>query len=570
MKRVVVVIAVLLAFACATPELTPTTVPAAKSIATIDSSPPRVTKENQLVMVSPTLVVTPTIIASPTYTTRPMPEIVVLRPEDAGLAYVGLTSLEERVLHSDLILHAKLTEVIPRARMKCNANQRWASKIGYKFSPLKVLKGFTTGSVVVEELLDYRSESDTAAEFWDWPSEDVAMLNAEFGVNARDNRWEDREAILFLKRIPTQRDQCSEADESEGSFTFVLAGSQNRFRVDDPHNRAWLPADESRGDEVPVSFLLSDASNELVSRSKELVTLQDILDIVSAMEKALVTANKREESGYFDCLVSKFYRERTNLEVVKRGGRLSLNPWSTRFVPRPIVARSMSSTFSTGEDLAGKWGVRRNEGRTLVGYRTKFWLSGRDANLFDINVDSERSSDGYSERHDVQVSARDALLAGEYHFVFKEQDAVFQPCDYHDAISDVEWVVSVFDPDMVSHSFSFVPQQFYDRNHSVLGFDVTASPDDPLSFEMEKKKIGIHSFGWSIHDRAVEFRVYSDALNENHRVAVFSETADVGRLYRVRDALKTRREGLISFTWDQFERPWYEGERLTMKIYETP
>ena len=559
-----------LAFTCATPELTPTIGPATESIATIDSSPPRVTEENQMVKVSPTLIAAATIIARPTPVTRPMPEFVTWRPEDSGPAYVGLTSLEERVLHSDLIVHAELTGVFPLARMKCGGNQRWESKIGYKFDPLTVIKGSTPGSIVVEELLDYRHESDTQSYFWDWPSQDVAFLNAEFGIDERDKTWEDRGAILFLKPIPTQRDQCNEPDESEQSFTFALAGSENRFRVDDPHNRTWLPAGDSRGAGRAGSFLLADPSNEPVSPLKVSVTSDEILELASTQEKALTAADERGESGFFNCLSWKFYRERTNLEAVKQGGYLVLNPWSIHFAPQPIVTRSISSILNADEELAGGWGVRRSQGRTEVGYRTKFWLSGRDANLFDINVDSVRSSDGYSERHDVQMFARDALLVGEYQFVFKEQDAVFQPCDYHDAESDVEWVVSVFDPGMVSHSFSFVSQGYFDRNHRFLGFDTTNTPEDPLSFEIEKRKIGIHSFGWSISNRAVEFRVYSDALGENHNVAVFRETAGFGRLYRVRDALKSRREGLFSFTWDQFERPWNEGEKITIKIYEIP
>ena len=521
-------------------------------------------------MVSPTLVASPTIIARTTPVTRPMPEIVTWRPEDSGPAYVGLTSLEERVLHSDLIVHAKLTSVFPLARLKCGGNQRWESKIGYKFDPLTVIKGFSPGSIVVEELLDYRHASDSRPYFWDWPSQNVAFLNAEFGVDERDNTWEDREAILFLKSIPTRRDQCDESDESEQSFTFALAGLENRFRVDDPHNRTWLPAVNSRGAGRTGSFLLADPSNEPASRLNVSVTSEEILEIASELEKALTAADERGESGFFNCLSMKLYRERINVEAVKRGGFLGMNPWSIHFAPQPIVARSISSTLETDEELAGQWGVRRNQGPTEIGYRSKFWLSGQDANLFDINVDSVRSSDGYYERHDVRIFARNTLLVGEYQFVFKEQDAFFQPCDYHDAESDVEWMVSVFDPGMVSHSFSFVPEEFFDRNHSFMGFDTTKSSNDPLSFEIEKRKIGIHSLGWSNNDRAVEFRVYSDALGENHNVAVFRETGGLGRFYRVRDALKSRRDGLFSFTWDQIERPWREGEKLTIKIYEFP
>ena len=315
---------------------------------------------------------------------------------------------------------------------------------------------------------------------------------------------------------------------------------------------------------------MADPSNEPASRLNVSVTSEEILEIASELEKALTAADERGESGFFNCLSMKLYRERINVEAVKRGGFLGMNPWSIHFAPQPIVARSISSTLETDEELAGQWGVRRNQGPTEIGYRSKFWLSGQDANLFDINVDSVRSSDGYYERHDVRIFARNTLLVGEYQFVFKEQDAFFQPCDYHDAESDVEWMVSVFDPGMVSHSFSFVPEEFFDRNHSFMGFDTTKSSNDPLSFEIEKRKIGIHSLGWSNNDRAVEFRVYSDALGENHNVAVFRETGGLGRFYRVRDALKSRRDGLFSFTWDQIERPWREGEKLTIKIYEFP
>ena len=353
-------------------------------------------------------------------------------------------------------------------------------------------------------------------------------------------------------------------------MSLLWPGHWPEFRLDSPYNTAWLPAADGSLSSPKEQFLSAEPAGGETFVEHEVVNVDELRLVIAEQEKAIEVAAEAGLAGYEECLAWKFHRERTNLEAVKRGGWLGLGPWSSRFVPRPIVARSISSSFSTGEDLAGNWGVRRNQGRTEVGYRTKFWLSGRDANLFDINVDSVRSSDGYSERHDVQMFARDALLVGEYQFVFKEQDAVFQPCDYHDAESDVEWVVSVFDPGMVSHSFSFVPQEFFDRNHRFLGFDTTNTPGDPLSFEIEKRKIGIHSFGWSISNRAVEFRVYSDALGENHNVAVFRETAGFGRLYRVRDALKSRREGLISLTWDQFERPWNEGEKITIKIYEIP
>ena len=166
-----------------------------------------------------------------------------------------------------------------------------------------------------------------------------------------------------------------------------------------------------------------------------------------------------------------------------------------------------------------------------------------------MNVDSVRSSDGYSERHDVQIFARDALLVGEYQFVFKEQDAVFQPCDYHDAESDVEWVVSVFDPGMVSHSFSFVRENF-----SIVTIVFWGSTPQFLQMthsasKLKKGRLVFIVSGGQLVIVPSNFRVYSDALGENHNVAVFRETAGFGRLYRVRDALKSRREGLISFTW---------------------
>ena len=80
------------------------------------------------------------------------PEPIVMGLMDGGPDFIGLTSLEERIFHSGLIVRAKLRSIEGKAKRECrySAGIHWIPVIEYEFDALEFLKGAGPESLSVK------------------------------------------------------------------------------------------------------------------------------------------------------------------------------------------------------------------------------------------------------------------------------------------------------------------------------------------------------------------------------------------------------------------------------------
>ena len=459
------VIAVLLALACTPAESTIQTTPTTSSrdrsevpptaIATIPSQP----SPTASVLQSET-VQNQSVKSGDDKLTEPIYRVSIT---DVGPFHYGLTSIEERVLHSDVVVRAKLKAINGTARINCretppqnsNIESFWNSNIEYEFRPLAVLKGQAQASYFVEEPLDYSFQDEYEYDLYE--SESDAVANAEYDIKMRKDHWDEREAILFLKEIRSNKSGCNwRLSEESQSYGFALAGSLGEYRLESPYNRAWLPATDGSLSSPKEQFLLSKPADEEKPTEHETEHVDKIRLTIARHEKAIEVATAKGIAGYEECLGAMYSIERFNQATIARGGEFASH-WDIYRVPRLPLHLSVGSHAVAGENLAGNWMTDRHQEEVIDGYEMKFWLSGPDAHHFDVFTTKDVRGSGTWVEYDIEVKAGEIIPPGDYEFTFHQQESIFQPCDYNDEASEVKWIVSIYDSKAVTNEYSFLP-----------------------------------------------------------------------------------------------------------------
>ncbi len=373
------------------------------------------------------------------------PEPHVIGVMDAGPDFVGFTTLEERIFHSDVVVRGKLRSIEGKARRKCgwSDGRYWIPVVKYEFDAYELLKGEGTESLFVS--VSFGASGDSYRSSYEVYESEGGAIAAARSQSRRAPAWREREAILFVEESPFWDRKCGEPlPPSSDSYSFTLSGDVQapEYRPDSSSNRVWLPAIDvpSQGSE---RFLLRVPGSAPGHEVQESITLEELRRRIAALEGPIKRAQSEGVSGYEECLSEKYYRERLNQAAIDAGGEL-VRHWWQHEVPPPQQRRMLFAGVPPGKVVLGE--IRQYGGGSPSDPKDKLWLSGPDAQFFRLEPVSaaEPAYGSYSALH--RIIASRELPIGTHHFQLHRQEAQFLPCDYHDELSAVDYFVEVLPP----------------------------------------------------------------------------------------------------------------------------
>ncbi len=368
--------------------------------------------------------------------------------------------------------------------------------IVYEFRALEFLKGEGTKSLLVSTSFGASGDS-WRSNYELYETEEDAITAGLRHIPTRDESWDEHKAIIFISEGQFWGADCiGPAFILCETYQFTLSGpiQAPEYRLESRFNRAWLPAVDvsSRGTD---QFMLRPPTDAPGLEPRKGITLEDIARLISEQEKpisrewleeilkvtteqydrsstqsesvpsiafryGIPTSKTMEElrqsiadldasishahedgiSGFEECLANKYERERMNQQAIYEGGEL-LRHWWQHYVPPAPENKILPSRDPSGLNVVEEvWAYIA--GPYAPELRDKLWLTGRDADLFQLQPYSDFDEDYLQYR----IIPSDVLVPGSYQFRLHIQEAHFQPCGYYDELSATDYYVEVVAP----------------------------------------------------------------------------------------------------------------------------
>ena len=332
-------------------------------------------------------------------------------------------SLEEMVLKADVIARVRLRSVEPAgARMTYDYTAKYrleyAGSLKLTMNALEYIKG-TGGAELVAYAYGYREGLDDDNEFVASTEADATELGRRL-LATRDDRWDDREAIVLLR-----------SNEPWGHYYLGLVDTEDyrpnfgrfryQFTVAGTMWRSWLP-DASPPSATSTVQSTSTADN-LVSAEQRFL-LDDpgsapasTVPVIGLDElKAKVAELTREydggdgSAGYRACVIAKYGWETRSQQETRDNGGTPI---------RAVYDHELGSGKPSGIWIYFRPGAHHSlqkHGDTFPPEYGQYWTEGRDKNLL------------VGDRHGAIGTAR-PLPAGEYRVFELRRPRRYVPCD---------------------------------------------------------------------------------------------------------------------------------------------
>ncbi len=492
--------------------VSPTTLPT-PFVARIESSP-----------TAPPVVPTPTSIPTPT-----APASQSSAAPGSGISiddHSGQSLLKERINKSDVIARVRLQSVEPAVAVYTypSGNTWYHAAIEYTFETLEYLRGSGGSELVAvapEGYIQSRSERDVLA----------------FGpriVAERDTRWDDREAIVFVRDYEPL---------TSHPYEFVTMIAPGAYMIDSPYNKTWLPtasAPGASGQTTGETLFLLDAPSpsEGASGSQQAptTTLNDLRSQV-ASESEILSAGEATHGlkAYRQCLAHKYRDER----IVQAGvdyRRQDIGP----------VDSGLPSGTRIGDPAW--WGSFTED---IPGLR----IEENDAHLFAFKP--------------LLFHIARPLPSGEYKFYWSFwSDRVRVICGADELPEEIrksdEVFVNVVAPDAALHEAFFDPVGL---GGSETGAGGQAGVLSPASFTYEGVgDITINRIAWESPGR-VNLELRPHGRLDGHHIDFIAQDGAITLRLDFDDAESVSEEGgARALRWNMCEQPWEDGDLMMFRI----
>ena len=477
-----------------------------------------------------------------------------------SVIFSGQTSLEERILDSDVVARVKLVSVAQVVEKLSGENPmfptrtRFVKALEFKFEVLEYLKG-SGRSEIAAVALDWDRTYDT--------EQDAAAGVADF-LGSRDARWDDREAIVFLMDDNPLVPSSKQVDRYSLGALRILG--LDRYTIASVFDRVWLPASEA-GASVSAasgvsasasgageqSFLLEEPSGgtgvfgalqSLVSPQAETITLSELKTLIAEIAKEIVDGGGSEE--YRECIYLKYQWEREVLYV--KGGSEDAPYYYSRY-DREIGSGLPAGTEAYADSLADHY--LREYGETEPSDLGEFRIIGRDEALF------------VPEWPGVATLAR-PLTAGEYKFYFYSYPEKHLICDGmpEAAMKRYEVFVAVTSPSGVVHEAFFDPVAI----GTGVGADASNGTLSPTGFTVGGTSTTLQSLKWE--SRSVTLTLSPYASLSGQTLDFIELDGTVSLRLDADSATVDATKGALS--WAVASKPWSDGDQLMLRIRLLP
>ena len=455
----------------------------------------------------------------------------------------GVASLEEMIAASDIIVRARFVSAVAVGVRSLGAAEVDANGVyqfdGYHgslelaFNVLEYLKGSGGDQVkgIAYGSLEENVRADTA--------EQAAQL-AQPLLNSRDDRWDSREAIVFL-RTPQGLHLYPHLSQQMDYYWMGEIGSSKQsdrqVNVASGEGRAWLPkkvSDPGGGSQTrTVSkeqfFLLEDpaAADSSGARSASgsssspeattaSISLTNLKAKISTQETAAAASSDPE--AYRDCLADTYWLSRLaegqTYQALTSSVESGMAAGSTVYTYRHAVESNL-------------W----EYGATEPANSTEVWYTGRDAGLLD-------------EVYPGYLTVVRPLPSGEYRAFLLWRDQRMVICDgYPEVLRDkLEHIITVKPPD------GTLAEAFYDPVTD--GDAVTATTT-------------VGTISWETDEVEAALTV---AGTTGHVLDFIELDGSVSLSLAIDDATDT--DGTLS--WPVATQPWENGDQLMLRVRRVP
>ena len=378
-------------------------------------------------------------------------------------SYFGQTSLEERIVEADVMARVRMVSVEGGVEdgYYSGPPTLHTPVMRFRFRVLEFLKG-SGGSEIVGVVPDHDSAFATAAEA-------SAMIPSL--LSARDTRWDDREAVVFL---------VSEA----GGYRLGYVGysGDDSFTVASRWSKNWLPEaaapSGAAGRSGDKRFLLDDPSSGGASGAQRAsvetaptITLSALKAKVAEVQSEIAAGDGSEE--YLTCVGRKYAIDRLWRWFNDQPGGLD----SVR------IEAHIDSGLPAGSVAYDQ--LRNSE----VG--SGYWLGGGDSDLFTVATTTPERFPNSVLHH---VTTARPIPAGEYRINFHVISPEQVICGGNSEFVKItpEDYVHVTAPAGVLHEAFFDPVTI----GSAVGADATNGVLYPAAFTVGGASATISSLKW--------------------------------------------------------------------------
>ena len=463
----------------------------------------------------------------------------------------GLDTMAEVILDTPIIAHVSVTSVTMGAAQWSDAREdmgEWTPVLEITFKVLEYLKG-TGGKTVVAYVQAYQ-DFDSRAE----------AENQTWLMEAFDDRWNDREAIVFLDdwawHMVLPDDQLYLGGIMEpGSDTFSITSHESR---------KWLPAAQAPGSarggarnalDSDPAFLLGPATAQTGARSTGARSADSSTNStptirLSALKAKINTLEADANAGgemYRQCLIISAESER-------------MASW-THLADTNTTEVEMASGQPAGTVL--------HEGYLASGLPPdkigRHWFEGDDPHIVTTTVSNIRTEPPLNTRNYVELILKYTthlrttrpLPAGSYQFFHNHQHPFNAVCDGHIDTNFYSYELTVTAPERTLHEAFFDPVNI----GTAVGADGTNGVLEPSAFSLDGTTTTITSLKWEDGEVTMALSPTSTSLADY--AIDFIDTTGTTTL-----SLSSDNASTTALTWTVADAPWADGDLLMLRIQE--
>ena len=456
-----------------------------------------------------------------------------------SIGYDGPSSLEERVFDSPVIARVRLDSATSSVVSETilDGTTKYIPILEFSFSVLEYLRGRGSSDIVAYW---------AAAPLFDTRHEAEATLPAM--IAARDTRWDDHEAIVFLQHPDTAFPSAKQPDRHYLSWGGGWSIPDGGYSIASIHNKLWLPAEgavsttsQPSGDQQ--SFLTDVPPAEGTAPT---ITLGEIKTLIGSVTAKLDAGDGSDE--YVECVRETYYLERRN--------RYRRETQPDRVYRASDISPPHTHQFNSGLGV-GTVVYEIPEGDPITpGVPFEVWLDGGDASRFSVASPSQ----------DYRVTTTRPLPAGTYEFHFNHRGPYFGRCEGY--AFRYEWTVTVNAPAGTLHEAFFDPVTVgsavaADGANGVLkpalfaGANGATTTIERIAWEPGSGATGTVKVALSPHTGVA-----------SHAVDFIALDGSVSLSLDVADAAVDLASNTLS--WPVASRPWGSGDKLMLRIREAP
>ena len=483
---------------------------------------------------------TPTAAATPTVAGL----LALLGVAGSSAQHNGTASLEEIILGADVI--ARVGYLSKRTSVaQVPATDWWSGLLEFRFRVHEYLKGSGANEIGAFVFLHFPTEAEARAA--------VAAMAA-----GHDNRWDSREAIVFL--VSDAGHPVPEIGQDQywfGEMVYAAMGVDpgDGYTVASPGQKLWLPEAgqsststrqaSSTDKKTEKRFMLDVPSGtgraraSTSSASGPTISLAGMKTRISTLEAEANTGGTPE---YRRCVSLAYWRVRHMRYRVSVHGSPAF-PWDVSMasgLPAGGIVFENPHTAGIAQDNIGRG-----------------WFEGPDKDVVRYENLNFRPTDEAGEIKYTQriVTAR-PLAAGSYTFYHNWLSPWLQICNKNPPeLHNQEAIyLAVTAPERTLHEAFFDPVDIA----TAVGADSSNGVLEPNAFSLDGTTTTISSLKWE--DGAVTMTLNPTASLADYAID-FIDTTGTTTLSLTSDNAST-----TALTWNVPDKPWSDGDLLMLRM----